>query len=114
MVDENLKGINDELEKLTDEELDNVAGGTRQDFEDICKALGKSSTWNTRDGIRKLLWNKWQIDVLHWNTGDRGSKKNAPAEFIDSGGFWSKEAGASMNTESVIDIIKRFPKGLKN
>ena len=35
--EENLKKINDDLEKLSDEELDNVAGGTGGDVEDILK-----------------------------------------------------------------------------
>ena len=55
--------------------------------DEICGLLGKSPTWNTRDGIRKLLMNQYNIEVRHWNTGDRGSKKNAPAEFsVSSGG----------------------------
>ena len=68
-------------QKLSDEELDGVAGGTREEFNEICGLLGKSSTWNTRDGIRKYLMKNYSIEVTHWNTGDRGSKKNAPAEF---------------------------------
>ena len=31
-------------QKLDDEQLDEVAGGTREEFEGICKALGKSVT----------------------------------------------------------------------
>ena len=69
-------------QKLSDEELDGVAGGTREEFNEICGLLGKSPTWNTRNGIRKLLQNQYGITVEHWNTGDRGSKKNAPAEFL--------------------------------
>ena len=100
-------------QKLSEEELDNVAGGTRENFNDVCNALGKNPTFNTRDGIRKLLKDKWMIDVEHWNTGDWGSKKEAEAEFTDMSGCWSREAGASMTTKDVIRIIKQFPDGVK-
>ena len=70
-----------ENETMNEEELEQVAGGTRAEFEEICKALGKSATWNTRDGIRDHLKKNFGINVEHWNTGDRGSKVNGPAEF---------------------------------
>ena len=103
-----------ENEKLSEEELDNVAGGTRQDFNDICAALGKSPTFNTRDGIRDLLWKGWTIRVEHWNTGDWNSKKDAPAQFIDSAGYFSREAGDSLSLNRVISIIKNNPNGLND
>ena len=68
-------------EALSEEELEQVAGGTRVDFEVVCQALGKSSTWNTRDGIRNILKEDYGIMCDHWNTGDRGSAKDADAEF---------------------------------
>lgn len=68
-------------QKLSEEELDNVAGGTRAEFNEICQLLGKSPTFNTRNGIRDLLQKNYSIEVAHWNTGDRGSAKDAPAEF---------------------------------
>ena len=37
--EENLKKINDELEKLSDEELDNVAGGTNGEYKELRKLL---------------------------------------------------------------------------
>ena len=40
---------------MNDEELDNIVWGTSQEFNDICKALGKNPTFNTRNGIRELL-----------------------------------------------------------
>ena len=80
-------------EILDDTELDGVAGGTREEFNEICGLLGKSSTWNTRDGIRKYLMKNYSIEVTHWNTGDRGSKKNAPAEFS----ITNKDTGVKLN-----------------
>ena len=80
-------------QKLTDEELDGVAGGTREEFNEICGLLGKSPTWNTRDGIRKYLQKNYGITVDHWNTGDRGSKKNAPAEFS----ITNKDTGSTLH-----------------
>ena len=70
---------------MNDEELDQVAGGTRQEFEQICNILGKNSLFNTRDGIRSILKKDYGIEVRAWNTGDRGSTKNAPAEFYING-----------------------------
>ncbi|MBR6014287.1 MAG: hypothetical protein IK062_11005 [Selenomonadaceae bacterium] len=84
-------------EILSDEQLKNVAGGTRQEFEDICKALGKSPTWSTRDGIRKYLAKNFNIEVVHWNTGDRGSPRNAPAEFYFN--------GKQISFDEVLDIL---------
>ena len=81
MADEKLTDQKLADQKLSDEELDEVAGGTREEFNEICGLLGKSPTWNTRDGIRKYLAKNYGITVEHWNTGDRGSKKDAPAEF---------------------------------
>ena len=80
-------------QKLSEEELDGVAGGTREEFNEICRLLGKSPTWNTRDGIRKYLMKNYNIEVVHWNTGDRGSKKNAPAEFS----ITNKDTGVKLN-----------------
>ena len=36
---ENLKKINDELEQLSDEELDNVAGGTNAEYSGISRGI---------------------------------------------------------------------------
>ena len=77
MKDEKI--LQDEL--MSDEELDNVAGGTRQEFNENCNLLGKSPKFNTRDGIRNILNKNYGIEVRAWNTGDRGSTKDAPAEF---------------------------------
>ena len=82
MADEKLTEQKLADQKLSEDELDNVAGGTREEFNEICGLLGKSPTWNTRDGIRKYLMKNYGITVRHWNTGDRGSKNNAPAEFL--------------------------------
>ena len=68
-------------EELSQDQLNEVAGGTRAEFNEICQLLGKSPTFNTRDGIRNLVKKNYHIDVAHWNTGDWGSAKNAPAEF---------------------------------
>ncbi|MBR6014284.1 MAG: hypothetical protein IK062_10990 [Selenomonadaceae bacterium] len=102
MKDEKI--LQDEL--MTDDELDNVAGGTRAEFEDICKALGKSPIWNTRDGIRQYLAKHFNIEVVNWNTGDRGSSKNAPAEFRDL------KTGGHLTFQNVIDYIDAAGKNL--
>ena len=103
-------------QKLDDEQLDEVAGGTREEFEGICKALGKSVTFNTRDGIRKILEKDYGIRVVHWNTGDRGSAKNAPAEFeaarhlsvnVPNGKFYSFDEGSSIKYDDVIEMITK-------
>ena len=88
MAEEKIKAA----EVLSDEDLDGVAGGTRAEFNEICGLLGKSSTWSTRNGIRDLLKKNYGITVEHWNTGDRGSANNAPAEFsvYDEDGFYHK------------------------
>ena len=69
---------------LSDEELDNVAGGTRYEFEDICKMLGKSPTFNTKNGTSNILEKNYGIEVKAWNTGDNGAK-NDLAEFYRAG-----------------------------
>ena len=92
-------------QKLTDEELDGVAGGTREEFNEICGLLGKSPTWNTRDGIRKLLKKQYGITVEHWNTGDRGSKKNAPAE------FYVTDPSVGLEMQIRFDHVKGIIKG---
>ena len=40
--EENLKKINDQLEQLTDDELDQVAGGTVREYEEICSAMANN------------------------------------------------------------------------
>lgn len=91
-----------EMEMMSFEELDKVAGGFREEFNEICKLLGKSSTFNTRDGIRKLLKDKYGIEVKHRNTGDRGSENDAPAEFRDITGLWTnQEIDSPMTFEQV-------------
>ena len=97
MIDEKKLG---KLQAMSEEGLDNVAGGTRQDFENVCGALGKSPTFNTRDGIRKMLAKDYGIECVHWNTGERGSSNNAPAEFRNC------RTGNKMSTEQVIGVIK--------
>ena len=37
--EDNIKKINAELEEMSDEELDNVAGGTVAEFDEICSAM---------------------------------------------------------------------------
>ena len=66
---------------MSDEELDKVAGGTREDFERICQALGRKSAWNPRIAISNILEEDYGIRCDEWNTGDSGSPKWAPAEF---------------------------------
>ena len=90
-------------EELSQDQLDEVAGGTREEFNEICKWLGKSPTFNTRDGIRKLLMKNYNIEVAHWNTGDWGSAKNAPAEFW---GVLKDGSKVTLGFEDVEDIIK--------
>ena len=99
---------------LKEEELDQVAGGSRKDFEDVCAALGKSATWNTRDGIRKLLSDKFGIVVEHWNTGDRGSKEDKEAEFVSTVDWlgYVKEGGR-IYTSTLCALIKKHPEGLQ-
>jgi len=80
MIDEK----NLQSEKLSDEELEKVAGGYRYEFEDICKMLGKSPTFNTKKGISNILEKNYGIEVKAWNTGDYGAK-NDLAEFYRAG-----------------------------
>ena len=95
------------IEMMSMEQLNRVAGGFREEFNEICKLLGKSSTFNTRDGIRKLLKDKYGIEVKHWNTGDRGSENDAPAEFRDITGLWTnQEIDSPMTFEQVKYAIK--------
>jgi len=111
MADEKI--LQDEL--MTDEELDKVAGGTREDFEQVCQVLGKSSKWNTRDGIRNILNEDYGIYCDAWNTGDRGSAIDAPAEFtvnksvsalIPGGTIRQYNPGEKIGTDDVLLIIK--------
>ena len=101
---------------LSEEELDQVAGGTRAEFEGICKALGRKPAFNTRDGIRDLLKKNYGIDVAHWNTGDRSSKVNAPAEFkaarkllvnIPNGTAYIFDEGSPIEYKDVIEMITK-------
>ena len=105
-----------ENEAMTEGELDQVAGGTREEFKEICKALGKSATWNTRDGIRKVLEKDYGIKVVHWNTGDRCSAENAPAEFeaarkllvnIPNGTAYIFDKGSHIEYKDVIEMITK-------
>lgn len=82
------------------EELDKVAGGTREEFEEICRLLGKNPTFSTRKGIAKLLKDEYDIEVLHWNTGDRGSKNKGPAEFAYRG------SDTPMTFSDIVYVIK--------
>ena len=101
---------------MNDDELDNVVGGYRSEFEDICKALGKSPTFNTRNGIRELLAKEYGIECVHWHTGDRGSSDDAPAEFkimrksisaIDSNGnIHQYNSGDKIGSADVLSIIR--------
>ena len=52
--EENLKKINDELEKLSDEELDNVAGGYTGDA-DYGKLLKNFGDFLTSEKFKNLL-----------------------------------------------------------
>lgn len=72
-------------ELLSDDELDNVAGGTKQEFNDICRCLGRDPRFSSRVQIREILNENYGIGVGDWNTGERGSTKVAPAEFYISG-----------------------------
>ena len=67
-------------QKLSEDDLDQVAGGSWEDFNYLCKALGKKPAFTTRDGLRSLLA-AGGVSVDHWNTGDRGSKNEGAAEF---------------------------------
>ena len=88
------------IEMMSMEQLDQVAGGYREEFEEICRLLGKNPTFNTRKGIAKLLKDEYQIEVLHWNTGDRGSKNKGLAEFAYSG------SDTPMTFSDIVDVIK--------
>ena len=87
-------------EIMNEEELNEVVGGSREEFEEICRLLGKNPTSSTREGIAKLLKEEYQIEVLHWNTGNRGSRNKGPAEFSYSG------SDTPMTFSDVVDVIK--------
>ena len=92
-------------ETLTDEQLDEVSGGSREQFNEICELLGKNPTFSTRNGIRKYLQEHCGIGVAHWNTGDRMSSGTGDAEFVDLYGQWYKP-GTSISYKNVYQIIK--------
>ena len=95
--EENLKTINDELEKMSDEELDQVAGGNRietfQDGNELYKrgliseddALSSSKV---REAIHKLGYNY----VDHGGIKDFGGKDNEyfnkKGESVSRAEFW--------------------------
>ncbi len=62
---------------MSEEELDQVAGGYRSEFNEIAGLVGGGS----RNSVRATLLNQYGIDVVHWNTGDLGSSKKDFAEF---------------------------------
>lgn len=91
---ENIKKINDQLEMLTDEQLDQVAGGTVKQFEEICGAMAKNPTLKallegtshiplgnlaSRDIVEHILKDKLNIDAdisLGWGGTGLFSKDN--------------------------------------
>ena len=65
----NEKILADEI--LSDDELENVVGGYRSDFEAVCQALGKHPSFNTLNDIRSILAKEYSIGVDSWNTGSK-------------------------------------------
>ena len=89
-------------QKLDDAQLDEVAGGYREEFREIRSAL-KLSSIRTRDYVRDKLKKEFNIDVVHWNTGDRGSAKEALAEYKDA-------SGNPLSHDDVLNIIRSSEK----
>ncbi len=82
--EENIKKINMELEKLTDEELDGVAGGSRYETADDSRFLNSLNGSCDRYGAWKIFWstnneakeikNAWASVGVETNIGS--TKKN--------------------------------------
>ena len=112
--EENLKKINDELKKLSDEELDEVAGGTTNEWGELARYFHKryhsnaprnswKHTWRhlttgeierylDRDGIEaKVYKNNW------YNLFGIGADKNV---------YKDKNTGESLTHEEVMARLK--------
>ena len=115
--EENLKKINAELEQLSDEELEKVAGGTVGELEDLTKAivsnptlqfLGKANSHIpganrlVADAVEGILKDHLNIDadisLGAFGTG-AGSAKNT---------YRDMETGKYMTHAEVLDRIKQF------
>lgn len=86
--EENIKKINTELDKMTEEELDKVAGGTLTEYNELVRAVSKDSSTYSRicanriagnsdlasksvveDFLEKKLWISADISVGVFGTG---------------------------------------------
>ena len=74
--EENIKKINSELEKLTDEELDQVAGGSWFITEKQAKMAG--ITLKKEDGSPGSFGYLWNTGDYYWN-GEKLKRKDAYA-----------------------------------
>ena len=104
--EEKLKKINDELEKLNDEELDAVAGGTLNELRDLQKLFyhytdlknGKMATvYKSADWIKNWLKSRLNIDAeINYNGG----------WFTSPGANSYSRNGESLTHEQVVAEIK--------
>ena len=103
--EENLKKINDELEKLDDEQLEQVAGGTFNETTHLQAAIGwLPSRFNyvVYKDIPQYLKEHYNIDVTLYyeNTNDRGDHWHNQ----EDANIYSRN-GQTLTHQEVIDII---------
>ena len=95
--EENLKKINDELEKLDDEQLDQVAGGSQSENLELRETLLHDSKMHlvitSDEMLKNVLRTKFGIDADIHNDGK-------PNSYID------RAMQESMSHEEVLDLIK--------
>lgn len=91
--EENIKKIESqfeaELEKLTDEELDRISGGTEQEFHDLLAIMEKDPTGKKYD-----LHADREKNVVAFLRNELGIESNLNANFLDSFLPWRTEKPA--------------------
>ena len=116
--EENLKKINEQLEQLTDEQLDQVAGGTVKEYEEICSAMANNPILKSiletgshvpisnqvdkvlvEDILKVEMGIKADISLGFLGTG-LGSKSNTYKDL--------RNGGRSMTHAEVINRIKQY------
>lgn len=110
--EENLKKINDELEQLTDEQLELVAGGSQNELAELVRAMrdNKNVGFSEGDYLFGSL-SRWEylatqkLDKLGVNANINWSIFSVTAS-PDS--YTDKATGKSMTHAEVVDLIKNY------
>ena len=116
--EENLKKINEELEQLSDEELDKIAGGTYSETQSLRKAIGEVVTvhgftgnFNNPVTFKRNLFIDEVAPYLKKTYGidsklDCGEYDSASHDFVTEGGANKYSLnGKSLTHQQVLDII---------